>query len=71
MHPSQETFIVIDPGHGGGDPGAVSRKFSVREKDVNLAFALYMEDYIKTVVIIGTVVAGRYVVIKEPREEKK
>lgn len=44
---SEETFIVIDPGHGGKDPGAVSRKFNVREKDVNLAVALYMENYIR------------------------
>lgn len=47
LTPSKETFIVLDPGHGGKDPGAVSRKFGIREKDVNLAVALYMEDYIR------------------------
>ena len=30
-------LIVLDPGHGGRDPGA--RKFGVNEKDVVLAFA--------------------------------
>jgi N-acetylmuramoyl-L-alanine amidase len=31
-------LVVIDPGHGGGDPGAVS-PFGNREKDVTLAIA--------------------------------
>lgn len=30
--------IIIDPGHGGADPGAV--RDAVREKDINLAVAL-------------------------------
>ena len=30
--------IVIDPGHGGKDPGAISRR-GTREKDINLRFA--------------------------------
>lgn len=47
LTPSKEPFIVIDPGHGGEDPGAVSRKFGIKEKDINLAVALYAEDYIK------------------------
>ncbi len=31
--------IVLDPGHGGEDAGARSRRFGVREKDVTLAIA--------------------------------
>lgn len=31
--------IVIDPGHGGIDPGAVGRDTKLREADVNLAVA--------------------------------
>ncbi|MGQ9712549.1 MAG: N-acetylmuramoyl-L-alanine amidase [Desulfotomaculales bacterium] len=31
--------IVLDPGHGGSDPGAIGRA-GIREKDVNLAVAL-------------------------------
>lgn len=32
--------IVIDPGHGGKDPGAENRRVGVREKDVTLGIAL-------------------------------
>ncbi len=32
--------IVLDPGHGGKDPGAVGKKLKAKEKDVNLAVAL-------------------------------
>lgn len=31
--------IVLDPGHGGKDPGAVGRYYSLKEKDVNLDMA--------------------------------
>ncbi|NDW18032.1 N-acetylmuramoyl-L-alanine amidase [Dysgonomonas sp. 216] len=33
-------IVVIDPGHGGRDPGAVRGK--IREKDINLDVALYL-----------------------------
>ncbi|MGG3737238.1 N-acetylmuramoyl-L-alanine amidase [Aeribacillus pallidus] len=35
---------VIDPGHGGHDPGAVAN--GLREKDLTLKIALYARDYI-------------------------
>ncbi len=34
--------VVIDPGHGGKDPGAVSR-WGLKEKDVNLRIAKYLK----------------------------
>ena len=37
--------VVIDPGHGGKDPGASGKKY--KEKDVVLAVALKLGDYIK------------------------
>lgn len=37
--------VVIDPGHGGQDPGAITKK--VREKDIVLAIALKVGEYIK------------------------
>ncbi|MFC2083920.1 N-acetylmuramoyl-L-alanine amidase [Bacteroidota bacterium] len=38
--------IVIDAGHGGRDPGAVSRN-GIKEKDVNLAITLRLGELIK------------------------
>jgi len=35
--------IVLDPGHGGEDPGAVGPN-NIKEKDLNLNIALYLKD---------------------------
>ena len=40
-------IVVIDPGHGGKDPGAIGAD-SVFEKDVVLAIALKCRDYLET-----------------------
>jgi len=37
-------LVVIDPGHGGHDPGAASPFIAQREKDVTLALGLAMRD---------------------------
>jgi N-acetylmuramoyl-L-alanine amidase len=37
-------LVVIDPGHGGRDPGAASSFVAQREKDVTLALGLAMRD---------------------------
>ncbi|MCC8088153.1 MAG: N-acetylmuramoyl-L-alanine amidase [Rikenellaceae bacterium] len=42
---TQVKTVVIDPGHGGNDPGAVSG--SVKEKDIVLKVALKLGDMIK------------------------
>ncbi len=45
--------ILIDPGHGGKDPGASAthtingKTFTVKEKDVNLSVGLKLYDYLK------------------------
>lgn len=36
--------VLIDPGHGGEDPGAVSDYNQVKEKDINLSVALSLRD---------------------------
>lgn len=38
--------IALDAGHGGADGGAVSKSGAV-EKDLNLAIALYLRDYLQ------------------------
>ncbi len=35
----REKLIIIDPGHGGSDPGAISVSMKMREKDINLEVA--------------------------------
>lgn len=59
LYPSPDEkiwVIVIDPGHGGRDPGAIG-KYS-REKDINLAIALktgsYLEKNLKNVKVVYT-----------------
>ena len=42
---TEKYIIVIDPGHGGRDPGAVGRK-GTREKDINLAIAKKLKNRI-------------------------
>ncbi len=38
--------IVVDPGHGGRDPGAVS-PWGLKEKEVNLGIALYLKEFLE------------------------
>ncbi len=42
---SERKIIVIDPGHGGHDPGAVRN--GLREKDVNLKFAKKLKEILE------------------------
>ena len=44
---NQITTIVIDPGHGGKDPGTMgTKRYTKYEKDVALSVALKLGDYI-------------------------
>ncbi len=36
--------VMIDPGHGGHDPGTVNRKTGAREKDIVLAVSRYLRE---------------------------
>lgn len=37
-------IVVLDPGHGGEDPGAVSDYTGIKEKDINLKIALRLRE---------------------------
>jgi len=39
--------VMIDPGHGGKDPGAINKELDIKEKDINLMVGLLMKDYIE------------------------
>ena len=38
--------IVLDPGHGGRDTGAIAKDGSTYERDVNLKIARYLREYL-------------------------
>ena len=39
--------IVIDPGHGGHETGAINYTDGIMEKDINLKTARYLRDYLQ------------------------
>ncbi len=43
---TKDLVVVIDPGHGGKDPGAIGKK-GTREKDVTLKIGKYLRDLIQ------------------------
>lgn len=44
MVETDNNIIVIDPGHGGSDPGAYNRQYGIAEKDITLCIAKRMAD---------------------------
>jgi N-acetylmuramoyl-L-alanine amidase len=47
--PRPPRLLMIDPGHGGRDPGAIGRNFGTHEKDVTLDVARRMGDMLSAV----------------------
>jgi N-acetylmuramoyl-L-alanine amidase len=55
-------YVVIDPGHGGKDPGCVNR-WGAKEKEINLNVALFLREIILK--------EGLYVVHLTRRDDRK
>ena len=47
--PNINYTIVVDPGHGGADPGSIGYKTKVKESDLNLKLSLMLADKLRTV----------------------
>ncbi|MCD6531474.1 N-acetylmuramoyl-L-alanine amidase, partial [bacterium] len=43
----EKKLIVVDPGHGGKDPGAIGPS-GIREKDITLAIAKYLKSELES-----------------------
>lgn len=54
MDERKKVGVVIDAGHGGGDPGAVAN--NLKEKDLNLEAAKYMYERLNELGIPATIV---------------
>lgn len=39
--------VVVDPGHGGKEPGAVNKEKDIMEKDIVLSISEYMSNYVR------------------------
>lgn len=44
---SDKTTVVIDPGHGGRDPGKIGVVDEVEEKEINLTISLLLKEYLE------------------------
>ncbi len=59
-------YIVLDPGHGGNDPGAIGPN-NLKEKDAVLAIALRVKDYLRSqpVEVFITRSSDKYISLKD------
>ncbi len=66
----QKRIVVIDPGHGGKDPGAIGKKS--KEKNIVLAISLkvgaYLEENLKNVKVIYTRKTDEFIPLKKRAE---
>ncbi len=70
VNPSARAFVVaIDPGHGGKDPGAVSRDGRLKEKDLTLHVAMrlkaILESKYPSIKVVLTRSDDRYLSLEE------
>lgn len=56
-------LIVVDPGHGGSDPGMLGTTYGTMEKDLTLQTSLYLRDYLTA--------KGARVELTRTREDQK
>jgi N-acetylmuramoyl-L-alanine amidase len=60
--PSARRVVVLDPGHGGVDPGAIGRSTGLFEKDIALRMGLALRDRLEA--------TGRYEVIMTRADDR-
>lgn len=47
LGPTMQRTVVVDAGHGGEDPGAVSDYSGIKEKDINLSIAKKLQELLE------------------------
>ncbi|MGE1115677.1 N-acetylmuramoyl-L-alanine amidase family protein [Priestia megaterium] len=63
--------IILDPGHGGEDPGAISFENGLREKDITLKIALYTKDFLLKNYVVNVKLTRENDVFVKLRERSK
>ena len=46
--PSRNYTVIVDPGHGGSDPGSIGYKTKIHEADLNLTLSLMLKDKLES-----------------------
>lgn len=64
----QAVTIVLDPGHGGTDPGSLNSTYGIKESNINYKIATYLKEYLevyKNVKVILTRRENEYKTLQE------
>lgn len=49
MNDKRPYLVIIDPGHGGRDPGAVNKRLNIQEKDINLKVSQHIHKIVNQI----------------------
>lgn len=50
---SGKIYVIVDPGHGGSDPGAINQQLGITEKEIALDISLRLQQYLENIPGLG------------------